>query len=222
MKKQTGARLWTVLNGDLCEGDHHDTFQLMTRNEDWMVQAAVELLSGVREMSDVFFVVSGTPAHIGQQGGLDERVAQALDATPGGRGRLSFSRLRFETASGVLFDVKHRARMGNLPHTFPNALSSIVMQVCWQASQRQIRPPDVIIRSHVHRYATSGDNYRTRAFSTPCWKATDEYVDCLPYEPVVNIGLLAFWCYDGKFNHWWIGRDRYTPLPEKTWRLHDQ
>ena len=220
MKRNLKAHLYLVLNGDLVEGDHHDTYQLMTRNEGWMVQTAAHLLRGPAKLADDLFVVEGTFAHVGQQGGLDGQVGYLLDAHTDPRGRYSWAHLLLMTDNDVLFDFRHHGSMGQLPHTRSNALNRILMEVVWARTQQGQRPPDVIVRSHTHRYADTGDNYKAQAFSTPCWKVTDDYVHQLPYEPLVHIGLLVSIMYRRRVETFWLGRNRYEPRPLVPWRRY--
>jgi len=214
MKEEYQATLYTVFNGDAVEGDHDNSAQIHTKDIDYQISMAVESLTRPREMSDEFFMTSGTPRHVGTS---EETVARELNANMCGDRHL-FHMLRLLTETDVLFNIAHKGNMGRLPHTFPNALNTLVVKTLHQRAKRKKRPPDVIVRSHVHRYATSGDNYKTQAFTTPGWKLVDEYIHNLDPGSLPDIGLLVFICQEGKARHVWIGRDEYVPLEDEPWR----
>lgn len=217
MKEEYQATLYTVFNGDAIEGDHDNTAQIHTRDMDCMASMAIEALTGPREMSDEFFMVAGTRRHTGQTHRMEETVGRALGSNMCGD-RYVFPILRLVTETDVLFDIAHKATLGRLPHTFPNSLNKLVVTVMHRCAKRKRRSPDVIVRSHVHRYATSGDNYETQAFTTPGWKLVDEYVNDLDPGSLPDIGLLVFICQEGKARHVWIGRNEYVPLEDEPWR----
>ena len=214
MKAEYGATLYTVFNGDAIEGDHDDSTQIHTKDIDCQVSMAIETLTKPREVSDEFFMVAGTPRHVGT---AEETVARELNANMCGD-RYVFPMLRLLTESNVLFNIAHKGNVGRLPHTFPNALNTLVVKTLYQSAKRKKRPPDVIVRSHIHRYATSGDNYHTQAFSTPGWKLVDEYVHHLDPGSLPDIGLLLFICQGGEARHVWLGRNEYVPLGDEPWR----
>jgi hypothetical protein len=57
----------------------------------------------------------------------------------------------------------------------------------------RLKPPDVVIRSDQHRYASSGDNYPVTVYQTPCWQLHTEYIYKINGEnSLPDIGGLIF------------------------------
>ena len=62
--ERENGRIITVFNGDLNDGDHHDTPQIISRNEATQLKIAVEATKPLVELSDKVFVVRGTEVHV--------------------------------------------------------------------------------------------------------------------------------------------------------------
>jgi hypothetical protein len=210
--------LYVITAGDLVEGDHDNSFQLFSKDPRVMIDIAVSALSAPRAIADEFFVVRGTPRHVGQSGWQEEIIGKELDATMNGD-EYSFPHLKMITDSDVYFDVAHFGRVGKQPHTISNTLNQLVVTTMFKAMRRGVRAPDVIVRAHTHRYATSGDNYDIEAYSTPSWKLVDEYTrNRIDPDALSDIGLLVFECQSGEWTHEWIGRREYEPIARLPWR----
>lgn len=216
LKKDLNAVTYVVVNGDAVEGDHHNTFQLHTRNPSLMVSMAVQSLSIARDIADEMFIVRGSCVHAGQSGYLEELVGRELDVNTN-ENRYTWGTLDIDV-DGKLFNFAHNARMGRLPHTFPNALNTLVVTTMYRALRNGTKMPHVMVRSHVHRYSSSGDNYHPyQAYTTPGWKMVDEYVNHLDPGSLPDIGILAFICQE-TITMRWIGREEYKPRPRAPWR----
>src|SRR5690606_19020550 len=64
--RERGDRLIVVLNGDLIDGDHHNTSQIASRNPNAQAAALDAILAVPLALKpDKIFVVRGTAAHVG-------------------------------------------------------------------------------------------------------------------------------------------------------------
>ncbi len=80
------------------------------------------------------------------------------------------------------------------------------------------RPPDIVIRSHLHQYADSGTNYETiRVLATPAWQLITGYVHRLQPGSLADIGGLIFVCYPG--GDYELDVVRYRPKRRKPIRV---
>ena len=204
-QKQHKAELVVVLNGDLVDGDHHDTRQIISRMETQWQAMAAEMLDPVmkRVKPENAFIVRGTEAHSGKRGTWDEGIARDFGIHPARYDRegkvaaYSFDRL-YLSLSKVRFDVKHHTTRSKVPRGKNGSAirkASDIMQVYMNMGEW---PPDVVVRSHVHVWEDSGDAHKTRCIFLPCWQAPTAYgykiADDLP-----DIGGAWALCEDGGY-----------------------
>jgi hypothetical protein len=65
--------------------------------------------------------------------------------------------------------------------------------------------PHVVIRSHNHKKADSGDNYSLKAFFTPSWTLKTEFAYRQGHElELADIGGLIFTIEGDKVSHEWV------------------
>ena len=101
------SALYVVLNGDLVEGLHHGTTQLVTHNEETQLGMALQLLEPVARLADYLFIVRGTEAHTGPSAFWEEHIAEDLSAVRDEVGlTASWWHLPL-TVEGVTFDICH-------------------------------------------------------------------------------------------------------------------
>jgi len=101
-----------VVNGDISDGDHHNSYQIISRHPSDMIRLAVNILEPVRRWTDVMFIVRGTPAHSGKGGFLEEEIAKDLDVECDDEGRYSRWHLYLDVDT-VRFDIAHHGSMGS-------------------------------------------------------------------------------------------------------------
>lgn len=185
--------LYLVFNGDLHEGDHHGTAQIITRNTATMQNIAAEVIEPMAQIADRMFLVRGTEAHVGKSASLEEDIAKDFDFEPNGEKRSWWQLIaKFKEK---WFDIAHHTSMGSTPVGRGNAANKIAVEAIFEYANRGEVPPDYVLRSHVHRYADSGNVYRTRAIILPCWQYRTSYVHKVSTGKMASIGGLI-WEYE--------------------------
>lgn len=202
-----GAELHAlVLNGDLVDGDHHNTRQIVSRDVGVHIRLAVRCLGVPLAMKPAHvFVVRGTESHVGHSASSEEAVARILQA----EGHPLVRDLDTDTGSwwqlrmdvdGVRLHFAHHGRMGYRPWTKSNAANLLAAQIFYEHAANGERHPDLAVRSHYHRTIDSYDAHPTRVIQTPCWQLRTAYVHRIVPEELPDIGGLIV-TVDG---------DRYT------------
>jgi hypothetical protein len=188
------------LNGDITEGVHHNTHQIISPDKGIHIQAAFDVLTkGILTLGfDTVHMVRGTPAHVDNAAGLEKSVAAKLNAHGYAVVRDEYSQsfvwpFVYAEFDGVLFDVRHHGRAGQREHT-RKAYSALYAQDIWQSHVADgRRPPDIAVRAHLHRFIDSGPDHRgiTRAIQMPCWQLTTQWVRRIGAETLPDIGAVV-------------------------------
>lgn len=199
-----GAPVHLILNGDLVDGDHHGTAQIVSRHPNTQLDILKEAM---RRMLDItnptsVVVVRGTEVHVGKSGSAEESfarwlVAQGISVPPAaGTGNLSHWHFRGEY-EGVLVDAAHHGRIGQRPWTKINATLSLAAQITMEHAMTGERVPDLAIRSHYHQWADTNDAYPTRVIQTPAWQLATAYVHKVAPGALADIGGAIITIDDG-------------------------
>ncbi len=206
-----------ILNGDLGELDtQRRSNQLITVNKADIVRLVMDTLEPILAVADGVIVIRGTQAHEGKSAWLEELAAHdittAIKATQDGAA--SWWQWRRLIGSARI-DIAHHARMGGKPWTKKNSANNLAAEVVWDYVVNMREPaPDLVIRSHNHTWADSGDNYPSRVIYTPCWTGLTEYAYRIGYEnKMPDIGGLFVKCHNG----FECDKVQYKPKAERIW-----
>lgn len=155
-------RLIVVHCGDVVDGVHHGSTQVMAEVGD-QVEAALELLMPVAAKSAHFFGVLGTgPSHAGMDNATESDIYRQLGATDFGQS------LTLEI-DGKLHDFAHHGRSGQRPWT--SSAAGVASEVMIDYATQGLRPPDYVWRGHTHRIDDSGSKLPgTRSIALPSWQ----------------------------------------------------
>jgi hypothetical protein len=208
------AKLVSVFNGDIFDGDHHNTSQIITRNESTMLKMAHDVTRPLVDVSDAVYVVRGTEAHVGKSAGREEMYADDIGAIRDKEtGSASWWHLPLNV-NGVTFDIAHHGSLGRLPWTKPNATNRIAAAALVAAAEAGAKPPNLVLRSHLHQYADSGQNYsKTRVISLPGWQIATAYVQRIAPGALADVGGLIVTCKtDGSY---FVDVVRFRPTARK-------
>ncbi len=212
------ADLVTVLNGDLTEGTHHGTTQLITANHSTQMRLAYEVIRPLVDHSERVYIVRGTPAHVGRSASLEERISDDLtNIARHSKSVASWWHLALDV-HGTLFDIAHHGKLGRLPWTKPNAIASIAGQVTMNYIGTGDKVPNVVLRSHLHQYADTVNNFKhIRVIALPGWQLATAYVHRIAPGSVADTGGLIFTCWpNGRYD---LEVVRYSPKRRKPERL---
>ncbi len=183
--------LWVVLNGDLVDGDHHKTTQIISGNpeaQSYVAGRAFDLTKSLHPKR--LFVVRGTEAHTGNSGSAEEGIAKRLIAERDPETELwSCWHLRLKV-HGKLCDIQHHGRgLGKLPHTKQNGANSLAWRVWSTYAERGHPAPALVVRSHLHQYADSyGAHRQTRALFLPSFQLKTAFVHKVAADEIADVG----------------------------------
>lgn len=198
-----GTDLHVILNGDLVDGDHHGTTQIVSRHPNVqldILKRCIEPLLALRPKTVT--VVRGTEVHVGPSGSAEESfakwlVGRGVTVPPGEHGNASHWHFRGEYG-GVLVDATHHGRVGGRPWTRPNATNGLAAEIVMEHAERGERIPDLCVRSHFHQWVDTGDNYRTRVIQTPSFQLATAYVKRRHAEGLADVGAAIARIDDGQ------------------------
>lgn len=195
--QDTGAPIVAVINGDLVDGDHHRTPQIVSRSLEQHRRMALDILRPIRDNVQAMYVIRGTEAHAGAIAQDEESIAQALDATPTPNGNASwwYMQARF---GGVGFDIAHHGPIGRLPWTRGNALNSLAVQLELAYYRAGLQPPAWAIRNHNHVYWDSGTAGGVRVVALPCWQGATAFGNRIAPGMLPDIGGGIWRIRDGR------------------------
>lgn len=190
-----------VVNGDLVDGDHHGTVSIVTNNIEVQEAAAIDLLKPAAKGYDAVYVVRGTEAHTQPGAQSDERIARGIgavqDATTG-----QFSRWQlWLDVDGIVFNVAHHIGTTSSAAYESSAVMREMVAALVEAGQWEQRLPDVVIRSHRHRYiklAIPSARGEIQAAVTPGWQLRTPFVEKLDRMRMPHIGGLVCTVEEGK------------------------
>ena len=216
--KKQGGKFVAIMNGDMTEGNHHHTRQIIgAGNETLQMRIAEKNLGELLEHADAAYFLRGTPVHVKEQSALEEKVADNWTTTvPAHDGAATWWHLLLD-ANGTRFDVAHHGQLGRLVWTKTNPLGKVAIAAEIRGYRRYGRAPDVLIRSHLHQYADSNDNYPVRVIQTPGWQLITGFVHKIDVDSLADIGGLIFTCDPG--GEYDCEVVRYHPDPDPVQRI---
>lgn len=215
-KLTEGYEVLAVCNGDAVDGDHHGTFQLWSRNPEDQIRVACEMLAPVQQFAHRLLMVRGTEAHVGGSAWLEEAIGHRLETEPcPATGTHSWYRLPL-VAGGVRFFVAHHASMGGKELSRGTAAAGLAVDTMTYCAIHRLTMPDVVVRSHNHRWADSGTTYPVRAVGLPAWQLGTAYISRRTPMSVADVGLCVWLCEGGSYAMHPI---RYTPKEDRWWTL---
>ena len=149
---RNGKRMIIVLNGDMVDGIHHHSLQLMTHRPEeqaevniWLLKRFVTRAGFDKQKGDLLYMVSGTETHTGD---VEYKIGEELGAEPHDHlGAYDFLPLEI---NGKLFWFLHQ---GSGPGRGPNKGDQVRLWLknkYWQLLEEGQRIPDYIISGHYH------------------------------------------------------------------------
>jgi hypothetical protein len=177
VRDEVDGALRVVSNGDLVEGDHHGTAQIISRHPG-IEQAVAKSLLEVPKSKGVesWHIVRGTESHVGKSGKAEEALARWLGAEPDPEtGNASWWHCRMDL-DGVRLDFAHHGRMGQRPWTRGNVVLNLAAEVFMEYAAAGKPHPHLAVRSHLHQWMDTGSIHPVRVIQTPGWQLKTGYV----------------------------------------------
>jgi hypothetical protein len=215
------AQLYAVFNGDMTDGDHHGTTQILSGNP--TAQAAVVNACMARvlaEAPDQLFFVRGTEAHVGKSAAFEERIALGLqkDGRPvcgdPATGTASWWHLRMEV-QGVRLDFAHHGRYGQRPWTRGNVVLNYAAEIFYDHAAQGVPHPHVAVRSHQHRFFDTAAAHPTRVVQTPAWQLATAFIHRINPGALAHVGGVILTIVDGVLT---VHPVMFRPDPGEPWR----
>lgn len=152
-----GEPYTVVINGDVVEGVHHKATTPISANLEDQAKIAFKVLEPIVEKCEGrFFMVRGTPAHVGPDAYDEEKVARHLKARPNEDGQHARFELWMRVGTGDksgLAHFNHHIGTTSSSHHETSAINAELGTAFVEAGRWGQEPPDVVIRSHRHRCA---------------------------------------------------------------------
>jgi hypothetical protein len=216
-KLQQEADKFTLISlGDLTENTHHGTHQVISNQPSVHSRVATDALRIPLSMiPDAIHIIRGTSSHTGKGSSHEESIARHLAShghpvikDPDTNQYTSYRRrIMIEE---TLLDCAHHGRAGQRPWTsksysqiYGTEIWTSQMQDCYRAMRQnpddlvnifnEMRPPDISLRGHHHRYVDSGpaEDFGTRLVRCGCFQAPTEFIYRIAAETTPSIGIVA-------------------------------
>lgn len=166
-KKRKQKRLIIVLMGDMMDGNHHGTHQIIQDVGDQML-VAKDVLAPWVDAADYAYGILGTETHAG-----GEEIALYKDFG------LDYGATVMLDVDGVIHDFAHHGRVGGRPWT--SQAVSIANEVIIDCALQGIQLPNYIWRAHSHKIDDSGNKIEgVRAIGIPSWQLKTRFAYRIP------------------------------------------
>jgi len=210
-----------VAMGDIVESDAkvRSPQDLVSLNPTDVFEQVTTTLDPMYAECDRVLTIRGTEAHVGKGAWQEEMIAQNYDHSIRDEKGNNASWWHFYGEfGGVLFDIAHHASMGSVRRNLSGAAGRLAYDVREAyVSDWGIKPPDLVLRAHNHRWADSGMTYPTRAVMVGCFQMKSTFVHRInkSYE-MPNLGGLVTICDRGKYE---LHPIRVKPKGPKVWKI---
>lgn len=210
LKKDLGGYLISCLKGDLFEGDHHGTIQIVSKHPEPAAYLAARTFGGDGVQSpptdakvDETIVIRGTEAHAGPIGASEEAFARSIKATKNPETHTWSWWAWRPVIHGVRLDFRHHpGTSGRMPHTRGPGVQRLAELIWNEHARNGMTPPHIASRGHIHVPGDSGPTYPggcpVRALITPSWKIHDAHTHKVAPESVPICGGFFIVIFPGK------------------------
>jgi hypothetical protein len=199
-------------NGDLGEVDRKQrSYQLFSGNKATIKNIACNTLEPVINNVDRIWFTRGTGTHVGKSAYIEELIAHDFTNTVmADKEKKIYSHWELLIQlEEIKLDIAHHTSMGNLPWTQRNYGNAIAARTIFECAENDLPIPDIVIRSHVHRWADSYDNYpKPRAIILPAWTLATEYIHRMKPQTLAEIGAALIHIDGDKYE---IEKIKYRP-----------
>lgn len=171
-----------VHNGDVVDGVHHNSTTQISHNMKDQCAIAVEVMKPIVELCEGrYYHIRGTQAHVGKSAQTEDGLAKALGAIPDEH-QYARNDLWLQVGGGLIHLLHHIGSTGSLAYETTAVMKELTESFV-EAARWERRPPDMIVRSHRHRYvelAIPTRNGKARAVVTPAWQGKTPFVWQIP------------------------------------------
>jgi hypothetical protein len=198
-----GEPFAVVHKGDAIDGVHHQSTTQITHNLKDQVAIAVDVMKPVVELCEGrYYHVRGTEAHVGKSAATEEGLAKALGAIPEAH-QFARNDLWVQVGGGLVHLLHHIGSTGSLAYETTAVMKELTESFV-EAARWGRRPPDMIVRSHRHRYvelAIPTVLGKARAVVTPAWQGRTPFCWKIPGARLATPmfgGIVARWAEESQ------------------------
>lgn len=185
-----------VINGDVLDGVHHDTVNILTNSWAVQEQAAARQIRSIYDLCpvkiDETLMVKGTEAHVGPDGESEDRIAERLRIIKEGE-QLDYQ--LWINVDNVLFQFAHHiGTTSSAAYESSGPMRELVAAMV-EAAQWGAKVPRVVVRSHRHRFIEvpiPSQYGRIRCVITPGWQCRTPFVERIDRMRMPHIGGVIF------------------------------
>ena len=141
-----------VVNGDMIEGVHHRATSQISHNIEDQCDIALEVFEPIVEKcGGRFYMIRGTPAHVGEQGVHEERLGKQLKAIQNEDGQYARYELWKKFGQNHIAHFNHHIGTTSSSQHETSAVNAELVHAFVEAGRWGRSPPAVVVRSHRHR-----------------------------------------------------------------------
>lgn len=174
-----------IHNGDAIDGVHHNSTTQISHNIEDQIEIAYNILKPVVEKCEGrYYHIRGTEAHVGKSAVHEEALAKRLKAIKNEEGQHSRYELWKYCGPALVHLLHHIGTTGSQAYE-ATAVHKELVESYVEAARWGRKPPDMIVRSHRHRYfrdeiATGTKIGHAEAVVTPAWQGKTPFTWKIP------------------------------------------
>lgn len=210
-----------VHNGDCIDGVHHGSTSQISHNIQDQRHIAVNVIGMILKSPRCkkYYHIRGTEAHVGKSAEYEEMVARELGAIPDDKGNHARWEmwLRMGKNNGLIHFSHHIGTTSSASYE-STAVYKELVEAYTEAGKQGLEPPDIVVRSHRHRYFKTEVNTSHGygiSVVTPAWQLKTPFVHRLGIgrasQPQIGGILIREGEEDGLYTRakvWHIGREK--------------
>lgn len=183
-KEKEAAQCIAVLAGDLLDINTKNPLVLSTANEANVLQLGKKIMEPVLRVADKIFILRGSQTHVGGHGKMEENLAAMLAEKYPNQivrdeeaGTFSWWWCTLKV-NGITIEAAHHSKArAHLPHTMGQLAARESVMVAHRYWSRGRKPPDLVIRAHLHCPGDSSRQCVPHTIFLPGWTGLpDDYV----------------------------------------------
>jgi hypothetical protein len=221
-RRRLDATLMLGFNGDMTEGDHHKTTQILSGNPTAQAAVVNEIMRVPLALKpDHLVFIRGTEAHVGPSAAFEERIATGLrkDGWPVVRDEHTGNSSHWHWTvehQGVRLDLAHHGKFGSRPNTKFNTVIALAFDIFTRHALEGRPHPHLAVRSHMHQFGDTGSMYPTRLIQMPAFQLSTAFIHRLNPGAIADVGGIIVTIAEGRMD---VRPVLYHPDPAPSFRL---
>lgn len=178
-----------IINGDIIDGVHHETVNIMSDSIEYQEFAAIQVLKNLNKY-DGIYIVRGTETHANKGCASEELIARAIGAEKLETGQYSDYQLNI-MMDDVLINFAHHIGVTSSAAYETSAPMRELIASLVEAEQWGRKMPNLIVRSHRHRFvpvSIPSIKGRINCIITPGWQLKTPNVERIDRMRMPHIG----------------------------------